>query len=94
MKSIMSNEKKCFVCGKRDNLHLHHIWFGKNRTNADKDGLTCYLCWEHHEGTLGVHGKYGHDLDLKLKKLAQVEWCKHFNKDENDFIAKYHHWYW
>ena len=84
MKSIMQEDKYCFVCGKRNNLHLHHIYFGKNRKVSDKNGFTCYLCYEHHEGTFGVHGKYGHELDLRLKRECQ----KHFEntRSRNEFM--------
>ena len=92
MNSIIDTKKRCYVCGSTLNLHLHHIWFGKNRNNADADGLTCYLCWVHHEGTYGVHGKGGHKLDEKLKKIAQDKWCKYYDKGPDDFINRYHHW--
>lgn len=88
-KSIISNEKQCYVCGSKYNLHYHHIMFGKNRKLADKDGLTVYLCYEHHEGTNGVHGKNGHELDIKLKKLAVKAWCEYYNMTEDDFRKKY-----
>jgi len=88
-KSIISIEKRCGVCGKKNNLHLHHIFFGKNRKKADEDGLTIYLCYEHHEGTKGVHGKDGHELDIKLKRLAEKNWLEHYGKTEDDFIERY-----
>lgn len=87
--SIIDRKKRCFVCGKKDNLHLHHIMFGKNRKKADADGLTVYLCYEHHEGTNGVHGKNGHSLDLKLKKLAEHLWIYYYNKSIDEFIERY-----
>lgn len=88
-KSIISNEKKCFICGRTINLHNHHIMFGKNRKKADEDGLTVFLCYEHHEGTNGVHGKKGHELDIKLKKISVEIWCKYYNKTEEDFRERY-----
>lgn len=88
-KSIIQNEKYCYVCGKNNNLHYHHIYFGKNRKKADKDGLTIYLCYEHHEGTNGVHGKNGHNLDIKLKKIAEEVWCEVYNKTPEDFLKEY-----
>ena len=90
MNSIIQTEKRCFNCGNPYNLHLHHIFFGKNRKNADKDGLTCYLCLWCHEGTNGVHGKNGHELDLKLKRLAEQKWCKYYNKTPQDFRKRYY----
>lgn len=89
MKSIIDSEKRCFVCGSRNNLHLHHIVFGKNRKKADEDGLTVYLCYNHHEGTNGVHGKTGHDLDHRLKVIAQTQWQLYYNKKPDDFIKRY-----
>lgn len=89
MKSIISEKRECYVCKTIDNLHLHHIMFGKNRKKADKDGLTVYLCYEHHEGTNGVHGKNGHDLDIKLKRIAEKRWMEYYDKDIEDFIKEY-----
>lgn len=89
MKSIISDKKECYVCKTTNNLHLHHIMFGKNRKKADKDGLTIYLCYEHHEGTNGVHGKNGHELDIKLKQLAEKRWIEYYDKDIEDFISIY-----
>lgn len=82
MKSIIQDEKYCFVCGRLTNLHLHHIYFGKNRKISDKNGFTCYLCYEHHEGTFGVHGKYGHELDCKLKQDCQKKFEEKQSREE------------
>ena len=87
--SIIQKEKMCYVCGKQSNLHLHHVIFGQNRKKADEDGLTVYLCYDHHEGTNGVHGKNGHELDSQLKKEAELVWCKYYNKTKEDFIKRY-----
>lgn len=91
MKSIVINQenKQCCVCGSRYNLHLHHILFGKNRKKADEDGLTVWLCYEHHEGMYGVHGKYGHELDMHLKRGAEIVWLNKNNKEVKDFIERY-----
>ena len=89
MKSIIDSKKICFVCGTTLNLHCHHIMFGRNRKKADEDGLTIYLCYEHHEGTNGVHGKNGHELDEKLKIIAEKRWCEFYNKTPEKFIKRY-----
>ena len=88
-KSIINNNKVCYICGTIYNLHLHHIIFGQNRKKADQDGLVVYLCREHHEGTNGVHGKNGHLLDIKLKQIAERHWLKHNNSTKEDFIKRY-----
>lgn len=87
--SIIQKEKKCYVCGTTQNLHLHHVMFGKNRKKADEDKLTVYLCWQHHEGTNGVHGKNGHELDMKLKHIAVKAWCEYYNKTKEEFRMRY-----
>ena len=75
MESILNTTKGiCFICGKVCATHYHHIFFGKNRKIADREGLTVYLCYECHEGTNGVHGKNGHALDYTLKEMAQEAW--------------------
>lgn len=90
MKSIIQTKKKCFVCESTYNLHCHHCMHGTaNRKLADKDGLTVYLCYEHHEGNMGVHSKNGHELDLELKRIAQLRWQEYYNKTEDDFRSRY-----
>lgn len=81
------NNKECIVCKTTDSLHLHHIYFGvKNRKVSDKNGFTCYLCQMHHEGLFGVHGKFGHDLDMTLKKLCQEKYEETHTRE--DFVSK------
>ena len=87
--SIIQQDKRCYVCGTTQNLHLHHTIFGKNRKKADEDKLTVYLCYEHHEGTNGVHGKNGHELDMKLKRLSVKVWCEYYGKTEEEFRMRY-----
>ena len=87
--SIIQKNKKCYVCGTTQNIHLHHVIFGKNRNNSDKDGLMVYLCYEHHEGKNGVHGKNGHELDYALKRKAEIMWCEYYNKTPDDFLKRY-----
>jgi hypothetical protein len=67
----MQEVKECYICKSVNNLHFHHIYFGKKRKISDKNGFTCYLCYDHHEGTNGVHGLNGHNLDMYLKKTCQ-----------------------
>ena len=89
MSSIITNKKECYICKTTANLHLHHVMFGRNRKRADEDGLTVYLCYYHHEGTYGVHGSSGHELDLKLKIIAEKRWCEFYNKSIEQFIKRY-----
>lgn len=80
---MLSNKKCCIICGATENLHRHHIFFGTaNRKNSEKYDLTCWLCQEHHEGTYGVHGTYGENLNAALKKMAQFEFEKTHSRME------------
>lgn len=90
MKSIMQEYKGCYVCGNTQYVEEHHIFYGgRNRNKTEKDGLKVFLCYEHHRGTDGVHGKNGHELDTQLKQEAERIWIKYYNKTIEDFIKRY-----
>ena len=70
---------ECYVCGKCGYVERHHILGGRNRKKCNRYPLLivplCPLC---HRGTDGVHGKNGHDLDIKLKQEAQTIFEKNY----------------
>ena len=67
----------CEICGSNHLVEVHHIIHGKGKRNQFETVESCIdLCWEHHRGTKGVHGKDGHKLDIELKKKLQ---SKYFN---------------
>lgn len=74
MKSIISNDKKCFVCGAKEGLNRHHIYAGySNRRNSEKEGCWVYMCAKHHNmSNEGVH--FNKEFDLYLKKFCQATW--------------------
>ena len=82
MQSILQRIKECYVCHSKTNLHYHHIYYGGKRTISDRNGFTCYLCFNHHEGTYGVHGKYGDALDMKLKVECQKKFEETHSREE------------
>lgn len=56
MESILSEERKCYICGSTRWLERHHIYGGANRPKSEKYGLVVYLChWCHNEPPNGVH---------------------------------------
>ena len=57
----------CMECGHYI-VEIHHVFYGNKRKKSTEDGLVVPLCAEHHRSEIGVHGKNGHELDLKLKK--------------------------
>lgn len=86
--SIVQNKKECYVCKTTYGLHFHHIHFGTaNRKLSDEDGLTVWLCLEHHTGNTGIH--FNKDLDLYLKVLSEKRWCEFYNKTPEQFRIRY-----
>lgn len=83
-KSILQDEKVCYITGQEENLHKHHIFFGHGlRQISEKHGFWVYLVWYLHNGSNeGVHGKNGHDLDLMLKQTAQRIFEKTHSREE------------
>lgn len=65
-------EDYCIVCG-TGFAELHEIFFGKNSQLSKRYGCQVRLCFEHHRGTYGVHGKNGHELDKGLKQKGQLD---------------------
>ena len=81
-KSIISIDRKCYVCGTTQNLHKHHCIFGvANRRLSEKYGLWVYLCIYHHtEGKEAVHNN--RELDLKLKEECQRRFEENGTREE------------
>lgn len=87
-RSLLDNNKICFICGTTFNLHKHHIFGGANRSKSEKDGCWCYLCASHHNmSDKGVH--FNKQADLNLKKVCQTAWMVRYNKTTDDFIREY-----
>ena len=75
---MLNNDKRCFVCGTTNDLHIHHIFEGTaNRKKSEEDDMKIYLCGYHHNmSNAGIH--YNKELELKVKKLAQQVWMRQF----------------
>ena len=79
MKSILQNEKRCFLCVSTQNLELHHCIHGvANRKIADREGLTVWLCHSCHSK---VHDS-DRELDLKLIQFAQSVYESKHSREE------------
>lgn len=86
--SLIQEEKKCYVCNSSYNIHIHEVYYGKNRKKSIEDGCCVYLCGRHHNQSKdGVH--FNHKLDLELKKQMELYWLKFYKKTEEDFIKRY-----
>ena len=85
MKSIISDAKKCYICGSVHDLEKHHCVFGTaSRKKADRDGLWVYLCHSCHYGV--------HNSNIYAKRSLQIKaqqcWQERFG-DEDQFIQRY-----
>ena len=84
-KSIISEEKKCFVCGSERWIEIHHIYPGiAYRKLSEKYGLKVPLChYCHNEPPNGVH--HNKDNRRKLQAYAQKKAMQHYKWSVDDF---------
>lgn len=81
MKSILQENKECFICHTTTGLECHHCIHGvANRKIADRTGLWVWLCREHHTGNHGVH--HNRDMDLVLIQYAQRKYEETHTREE------------
>ena len=79
---------KCFMCRRVCGTEKHHIFGGANRSRADADGLTVYLChYCHNEPPVGVH--HNKLNATRLKRIGQRHWMRHYDKTVDEFIQAY-----
>lgn len=72
----------CEVCS-RQGSELHHIVFGSGkRQQQEKAESVIVLCFECHRGTMGVHGRDGRKLNIKLKKKLQETYKEQGYKED------------
>ena len=84
-KSILQDEKVCYLCGSHNMLECHHVFNGNpNRKLSEKYGLKVYLChYCHNEPPNGVH--FNSMLNLCLKAKAQKMAMEHYGWDVDTF---------
>ena len=76
MKSILQSKKESYISEQTYGLEEHHIYFGTGKRKiSEQNGLKVWL-------TYLVHGKYGHELDLRLKQECQKEYEKNHTREE------------
>lgn len=70
MDSIISKEKRCYLCGSESWIEKHHIFNGADRKKSTKYGLTVNLChYCHNEPPNGVH--HNAQNNTALKEIGQ-----------------------
>lgn len=79
--SVLQDKKECYVCHKTEDLHSHHVFYGRNHKLSEKYGLKIWLCADHHNMTdTGIH--FNKELDLKVKRMAQHWFMLEYSKAE------------
>lgn len=87
MKSLLSDEKVCLICGQYSQLERHHVYGASNRNKSEEDGAWCYLCKFHHTGSRhSVH--MDGEMARELKKYTQKKWMEKYGTEE-DFRKRY-----
>lgn len=74
--SIICPNEKCFLCGSKNGLELHHCLMGSYRELADQDKLFVALCSEHH---WRLHNFNEHKKELQ--NIAQEAWINNRAKE-------------
>lgn len=69
-RSIIQDEKKCYITGAELGLHKHHIFKGSRRNHSETYGLWVWLHNDVHR-RLHDHSKPYETLENDLKVIAQ-----------------------
>lgn len=71
-KSILQDDKTCFITGFTGDLAKHHIYMGNpNRQISEEQGFWVWLTPMYHNmSDEGVH--FNHSFDITLKKMCQL----------------------
>ena len=86
-KSIIQDEKVCYITGSTQGLDCHHCIHGSNRKKADRLGLTV---WLRHDVHMALHSRTRpfHTLDDDLKKVAQKAYEEKIGS-RSDFMREF-----
>lgn len=81
--SILQSEKVCFQTGRTDNLHEHHIYFGKGqREISEANGFKVWLTseWHNQDSRIDVH--HNREFDIFLKQECQKKFEETHSREE------------
>lgn len=88
-KSIISEEKRCYICRSVQWLECHHIFGAAERDASEQYGLKVYLChYCHNEPPNGVH--HNKENRRKLQAIAQEKAMEHYGWSIEDFRRIFH----
>ena len=81
MKSILQENKECFVTGRTEGLHKHHVMNGPLRRKSEEYGLYIWLTPEwHNMSSKGIH--FDQEFDLRVKRYAQKKFEEVYSHDK------------
>lgn len=71
------SEGLCELCHSPRGVENHHIIYGSGkRTQCETIYSLIGLCWDHHYGNEGIHGKDGYKLNMELKQNLERTYRK------------------
>ena len=80
-KSILQDEKRCYLCGSQVWLEEHHIYGGALRKKSEREGFKVWLChYCHNEPPFGVH--HCEERNKALKAECQAKYEETHSRDE------------
>lgn len=84
-KSVIQENRECYMCGSQVWLEEHHCFFGNpGRKLSERCGLKVYLChYCHNEPPNGVH--HNAKNNRKLQEDAQKKAMEHYGWTKDDF---------
>lgn len=87
-KSIVQNDKVCYITGDEYNLHKHHVFGGANRKKSERLGLWIYLRADwHNMEKYGIHNDA--ELNRRIKAEVQKIAMEHYDWSIEDFIREF-----
>lgn len=80
MKSILQNDRYCYLSGRSGPLEKHHVLNGPLRDFAEENGLWIYLTPEWHRKLHGTGD--GVQVQKRLKTIAQLTFERDLLREE------------
>ena len=77
-KSIMQDNRECYITGSQTRLDVHHIYHGPRRKASDRYG--CWV-WLRHDIHMALH-QTDPELDKRLKRECQQRFMELYGYDE------------
>lgn len=84
---LQIKDGRCFLCMINGNnlyypeVDRHHVFGGSDRKDSEEEGLTVYLCRNHHvDGPEAVHNN--RENDLIIKRYAQAVYEQNHTREE------------